>query len=31
MKYIGNIVIKREHVKQIKLDKKGQKFFNVMK
>ena len=31
MKYAGNIVIKREHLVKIVLDKKGQAFFDQMK
>ena len=31
MKYTGNIVIKREHLKRLVLDKKGQAFFDQMK
>ena len=31
MKYTGNIVIKREHLKRLILDKKGQAFFDQMK
>ena len=30
MKYAGNIVIKREHLVKIVLDKKGQVFFDQM-
>ena len=31
MKYAGNIVVKREHLVKIVLDKKGQAFFDQMK
>ena len=31
MKYAGNIVVKREHLVKIVLDKKGQAFFYEMK
>ena len=31
MKYTGNIVVKREHLVKIVIDKKGQAFFDEMK
>ena len=31
MKYTGNIVIKRDHLKRLVLDKKAQAFFDQMK
>ena len=31
MKYTGNVVVKREHLKRIVLDKKGQAFYDEMK
>jgi hypothetical protein len=31
LKYVGNIVVKREHLKRILLDKKGQEYFEEMK
>ena len=31
LKYVGNIVVKREHVKRILLDKKGQQLFEELK
>ena len=31
MKYAGNIVVKREHLVKIVIDKKGQAFFDQMK
>ena len=31
LKYVGNIVVKREHLKRILLDKKAQEYFDEMK
>lgn len=31
LKYVGNIVVKREHLKRIMLDKKAQEYFDGMK
>jgi NADH dehydrogenase FAD-containing subunit len=31
LKYVGNVVVKREHLKRILLDKKAQEYFEQMK